>query len=322
VLERPGVTVHHGDGRTRLAGARDPFDLIVADMMFPTVAGAGNLFSREFYALVRRRLSDDGLFVHWLPGFLLAPEDLSSVAAAFLESFPDGSAWIGSIDAHRLVIGLAGGRVSGDRGRLLLDPAGLRRLAGSAPPLRDADPRLEIRSNRRGVDFGRENLLRLLEGSAMSPGWRLCAEAGLEEDPAAALALYRRSDVGDAAFLAEAILYERRLAQARQSALEGDGDRALLQLRRAASNPHYGGANLQLGDALAAAGRVDEAIAECEAATRKTPRSADASIRLAWLACEAGDRAKARRAFDAALRLRPDVPPLYEELARKLDQIR
>jgi len=165
VLERPGLTVHHADGRRVLADAPDPYDLIVVDMMFPTVAGAGNLYSREFYALARRRLTDDGLFVHWLPGFLLAPEDLAAIAAAFLESFPEGSAWIGYADPERLVLGLAGGRTAGsDRSRLLLSAAQLRRLAGEAAPLRDADPRLEIRSNRRGeTGFGRANLQRLLE---------------------------------------------------------------------------------------------------------------------------------------------------------------
>ena len=51
-----------------------------------------------------------------------------------------------------------------DRSRLLLTSAQLRRLAGDAAPLRDADPRLEIRSNRRGeTGFGRANLSHLLE---------------------------------------------------------------------------------------------------------------------------------------------------------------
>jgi len=340
ILERDQVRVYHEDGRTLLSGSPSPYDLIVTDMMFPTVAGAGNLFSREFYALARNRLSPDGVFVHWLPGFLLAPEDLSSIAAAFLESFPDGTAWIGSVDPHRLIIGLAGGAIAGSgQGRLILTSAELRRLAGAARPLRDADPRLEIRSNRRGadIDFGRENLLRLLEGWRATPAlpgcedarraWELCAEAGLEEEETSdrALALYREAartsaEVDDAAFAAQAILYERQLARARNSALEGDARRALLELRRAASNPLYGGANLELGEALAAAGRLSEAIAECETATRKNPRSADASIRLAWLACGTGDCEKARRALEAARRLRPDVPPLYEDLARRLDR--
>jgi len=339
VLERDRVRVHHEDGRTLLSDSPSSYDLIVTDMMFPTVAGAGNLFSREYYRLARSRLSSDGVFVHWLPGFLLAPEDLSSIAAAFLEAFPDGTAWIGSVDPHRLIVGLAGGAIErSGRGRLLLSAEELRRLAGAARPLRDADPRLELRSNRRGgdLDFGRENLLRLLDGWRATPvppgcedarrAWELCAEAGLEEETSErALALYREAErtsaeVDDAGFAAQAILYERQLARARSSALEGDAPRALLELRRAASNPFYGGANLELGEALAAAGRVSEAMAECETATRKSPRSADASIRLAWLACGTGDCEKARRALEAARRLRPDLPPLYEELARRLDR--
>ena len=156
VLDR--VRVHHEDGRTRLAGSAASYDLIVTDMMFPTVAGAGNLFSREYYALARSRLSADGVFVHWLPCFLLAPEDLAAITAGFLESFPDGTAWIGCSDPGRLIVGLAGGAV---KGVPHLRTEDLRRLAGAAPPLRDADPRLERRSNRSDVDFGGENLKRL-----------------------------------------------------------------------------------------------------------------------------------------------------------------
>ncbi|MBV8879205.1 MAG: fused MFS/spermidine synthase [Planctomycetaceae bacterium] len=321
VLDRPGVQVRHEDGRTLLVDATGTYDLIVTDMMFPTVAGAGNLFSREFYALARKRLSPDGLFVHWLPGFLIAPEDLSAIAAAFLESFPEGSAWIGCIDPRRLIIGFAGGTVSpaAPQGRRVLGPAELRRLAGSAAPLRDADPRLELRSNRRpaDVDFGRENLLRLQDG--LDRGWARTAEAGLVPDPSsdAALSLYREAsaDVDDAAFMLQTLVYERQLAQAREAAMAGDERRALSLLRRAASNPNYGGGNLQLSAALAG---TPEALTECEAATRKHPRSADAWFRLAWLAHGAGNREQARKALETALRLRPDVPPLYRELAGKL----
>jgi spermidine synthase len=300
------VVVHHGDGRTRLADEPGRFDLIVTDMMFPTVAGAGNVNSREYFALARRRLDDDGVFVHWLPCFLLAPEDLSSVVAAFMEAFPDGSAWIGHLDPRRLILGLAGGRVPSTGDRFALGPAELRALAGDARPLRDADPRLEIRSNRAGSDgaFGRENLLRILP-LLQSAEWQRYAEAGLAAmDGVDAFPLYRRVGNEDGAFAAQELLYERQLAQA--------------QLRRAARNPLYSGANLQLGEELAAAGRIDEAIAECEAAARKSPRSADASIRLARLAAASGRRDRAREALDAALRLRPDVPPLYEELSRRL----
>src|SRR5262249_7219755 len=160
--------------------------------------------------------------------FLLAPEDLRSTIAAFLESFPEGSAWIGYMEPRRFVLGLVGGSVASPlplpvRGRYALGPSELRVLAAGESPIRDADPKLEIRSNRRADEgaFGRENLSRVLgsmRSSAVLPGaetaregWRRLAEAGLAamedgEGSDRALLLYREAvraspDVEDAAFM-------------------------------------------------------------------------------------------------------------------------
>ena len=342
VLERPGIRVHHEDGRTLLMDADRPFDLVVADMIFPTSVGAGNLFSREFYALVRRKLAADGVFVHWVPCFLLAPEDLRATVAAFLEAFPEGSAWIGYMEPRRLILGLAGGAIAQARststsGRFALGPSPLRAFAAGEAPLRDADPRMEIRSNRTAPpgEFGRQNLEALVERMRASPvlpgaevardAWLLTADAGLAAMGGAesSLASYgeaaRRSpDVDDANFILQGLLFERQLRLARRSAIQGDEEQAVRLLRRAASNPLEAGGNLDLSEALAAAGLVKEALAQCEEAARKNPRSADATIKLAWLACAAGDHEKALQAYQAALHLRPDLPPFYEEVARRL----
>jgi tetratricopeptide (TPR) repeat protein len=337
VLERTNVRVNHEDGRARLLDASEPFDLIVTDMIFPTVVGAGNLFSREFYALARRRLAADGVFVHWLPCFLLAPEDLSSVTAAFLESFPEATAWFGYIGPDRLILGLAGGAPPAAFDRFALGPAELRRLAGAAAPLRDADPRLEFRSNRDTAGFGRENLLRVLEGLRSADlgederrersrqGWLRMAEAALAGRREASLALYREAarltpDPEDAEFEIRTLRYEGQLELARRAAEGGDEDTALRYFRQAASNPVFGGGNLGLAKLLAARGHLKSAVAECEQAARKNRRSADAHITLAWLACAASDFDRAREAFSTACRLRPDLPPFYEELGRRLAQ--
>jgi predicted membrane-bound spermidine synthase len=328
VLERGGVRVRHEDGRPMLADAPAPFDLIVCDMVFPTAPGAGNLFSREFYALARRRLTPDGLFVHWLPCFLLSPEDLSAVCAAFLDSFPEGSAWIGFFGPRRLILGLAGGAIGAPgRERLALGPAELRRLAGGAAPIRDADPRLEVRSREVPPDgsFGRENLRRLLEGGC-SRAWRLFAEAAVAElagDGERALGLYREAAAAgpgatDAEFFLESLAYEKRLEEARRAAGRGDREGAISILRRAAAHPLHGAGHLHLADALAATGRLGEVREELEKAVSKSPRSADAHLKLALVACTTGDAGRARLAFEAACALRPDRPAVYREVARFL----
>jgi hypothetical protein len=186
VLSKPGVRVRHGDGRTLLLDAPSSYDLIVADMIFPTVLGAGNLFSREFYGLARRKLTAGGLFVHWIPCFLLSPDDLSSVVAAFLTEFPDGSACIGYLGPSRLIVGLVGGRVP--LGQVALDADNLRALASGAAPIRDADPRLEGRSRESGDGrFGVMNLQRVMAlmegaGNPSTRAWMSFARGDLGED--------------------------------------------------------------------------------------------------------------------------------------------
>ncbi len=336
VLEQPGVRVRHGDGRPLLLDATAPYDLIVTDMIFPTVLGAGNLFSREFYALARRRLSHDGLFVHWVPCFLLSPEDLASTARAFLEEFPEGSAWIACFSPRRFILGLAGGSPRSGEGadRFALGPAELRLLAGGARPLRDADPRLETRSRQSGDGrFGISNLKRVTELMEGSPGtsqraWRLFAQAGMaelsaeDEAPGSprrrfwrdrASTLYR--DVAqlapgatDAEFHLSCLAYERNLEAAGEAFARRDVDALLENLRRAASYPGSGAGNLHLADLLASRGSFREAASELAKAVHKSPRSADAHLKLAILSRELDDPATARRAFEAATRLRAERP--------------
>lgn len=59
-LERPNVTLHVDDGRNFLLMNRKKYDVITADIILPRHAGAGSLYSREYYELVRNALADDG----------------------------------------------------------------------------------------------------------------------------------------------------------------------------------------------------------------------------------------------------------------------
>lgn len=343
VLERSQVRVRHGDGRPMLADDPEPYDLIVTDMVFPTAAGAANLFSREFYALARRRLTPDGLFVHWLPCFQLSPEDLSSVCAGFLEAFPDGSAWIGFLGPRRLILGLAGGAVRGAEreevaARRALGPAELRDLAAGADPIRDADPRLEHRSRPRSDGSYGEANLRRVTAHLREPAWLRFAEAGVAEvqadlEPRGSFGkrylrdrageLYREAAAAapgrtDAEFFLKNLAYERDLESAESASALRDSAGLLASLRRASAHPLYGAAHQNLAEALASRGRLDEAIGELEKAISKSPRSADAHLKLAMMALATGDLGRARRALESASALRPELPPLYKEMARRI----
>ena len=345
VLKREEVSVFYGDGRTLLADAGDSFDLIVTDMVFPTALGAGNIFSREFYDLARRRLSDDGLFVHWIPCFQLSPDDFSSVCAAFLSVFPEGTAWIGFMGPNRFILGLAGGAVSerlpqGVAGRLALGPAQLSGLAKGATPIRDGDPRLEYRSSPYWNEepFGEINLGRVLVAMRSMPtdghqgkvrmAWLNFAEGRLAElrsAPGNAISHYKKAsevapDVTDAETFLETLRYRQHMEAARMASVRGDRDTMIRKLQDASLHPYQVEANLRLAEVISLSPQRDPAkvMAELEKVIAKRPRSADAYLRMALVARSHNDLERAREAFRAACSLRPDRPPIYQELARDL----
>jgi spermidine synthase len=86
-LNSPLSHVVTDDGRSFLERTKEQFDVIAIDPPPPVGAAASSLlYSKEFYALARTRLNNDGLLQQWLPGGDAATR--ASVARALQESFP------------------------------------------------------------------------------------------------------------------------------------------------------------------------------------------------------------------------------------------
>jgi spermidine synthase len=67
VLRDPRIEHVFGDGRLILATTGETFDIIEADALRPDSAYAGNLYSDEYFRLVRDHLKPGGLAVTWVP---------------------------------------------------------------------------------------------------------------------------------------------------------------------------------------------------------------------------------------------------------------
>ena len=65
LLSDPRVDIHVGDGRKFLLSSDDRFDVLTVDVVRPQAAFSGNLYSVEFYELLRSRLEGDGLVSQW-----------------------------------------------------------------------------------------------------------------------------------------------------------------------------------------------------------------------------------------------------------------
>ncbi|MFH1763770.1 MAG: tetratricopeptide repeat protein [Gemmatimonadota bacterium] len=88
VLGEPNYTVIRGDGRNYALVSDETYDVISIDATSPKMAGNGSLYSLEFYRLLRKRSTEEGLLVQWLPFHLLSDEETRMTARTFQAVFP------------------------------------------------------------------------------------------------------------------------------------------------------------------------------------------------------------------------------------------
>jgi spermidine synthase len=106
LLQRPNVHLHVDDGRNFLMMARKKYDVITADIILPRHAGAGSLYSKEYYELVRDSLAEGGLAMQWNGGD--SATEYKLLMRTFLSVFPhttlwgDGSLMLGSMKPFTL----------------------------------------------------------------------------------------------------------------------------------------------------------------------------------------------------------------------------
>lgn len=91
VLRQPNVRYRIDDGRNYLLLTTRKYDIITADIIRPYTAGAGNLYSREYFELARDALADDGIMMQWVAG--LPEAQHKAIMRTFLTVFPDATLW-------------------------------------------------------------------------------------------------------------------------------------------------------------------------------------------------------------------------------------
>ncbi len=199
VLDDPRLAVHIDDGRNYLLSTRKSYDVITAEPMHPHLAGTVNLYTREYFELVRSRLRAGGICSHWIPLNRMKPMEVKQAVQAFRAVFPHtvlflqtaeaivvGSDRPLTIDVERWRRLLGDARVSHDLAEVglsgiaqllstyMVDDAGLRRYVGGVGPVTDDRPTLEffgsyaraergLAENIRQIVAERDPLQRLLE---------------------------------------------------------------------------------------------------------------------------------------------------------------
>ena len=135
VFSRPNVHLRVDDGRNYMLLTRRKYDVVTADVIHPIYAGSGNLYSAEYFRIIRRVLKPGGIVLQWVAG---TDAEYKTIARTFLSVFPETTAW----KDGTLLVGS-------------VEPLGLRR--------RDFDWKLQVPGRARGVhDLGIKTFEELL----------------------------------------------------------------------------------------------------------------------------------------------------------------
>ncbi len=137
-LDDARVRAHVEDGRQYLLTTERRYDLITGEPPPPRVAGVVNLYTSEYFHLMRARLAPGGIVTYWLPVDQLMLADTQAIVGAFCGAFPDCSLWNGA-GLNWMLVGTEGRRGPPSEGQfvnLWNDPvvgAGLRRIGIERP---------------------------------------------------------------------------------------------------------------------------------------------------------------------------------------------
>jgi predicted membrane-bound spermidine synthase/tetratricopeptide (TPR) repeat protein len=93
VLEDKRVRVIPTDGRNYILATPKFYDVITAEPSNPWIAGIANLYTREFYQVIKSKIKDDGIFAQWFHNYSMSPDDFRMVFRTFAEAFPHVSLW-------------------------------------------------------------------------------------------------------------------------------------------------------------------------------------------------------------------------------------
>jgi predicted membrane-bound spermidine synthase/predicted Zn-dependent protease len=318
VLLDPRVHVTFDDARNFLFTTRQKYDVIISEPSNPWISGVATLFTREFYAAVRGRLTPGGVFVQWMQAYSLYPQDLRMLFATFLTEFHGATLWHG--DAPDLILmapsppsgeilqrakalyGLPGlhedfahlgmEEADGLFGFYLLDEAGLRKFSSGAQINTDDQTLLEYHAPRSLLVHGLEDENRdaiLLEQKNPLP----------EDFP---------PDARDAALAVSAAT----------SVNQEDADGAERFLRALDHRPVTAGIATIRGRAALAHSNFQSAFRAFDAALAINPNSLEAAWGLAETGRRFGNNEKARQALRQILERDPGNLRALESLV-KLD---
>ncbi|MDO8446220.1 MAG: fused MFS/spermidine synthase [Deltaproteobacteria bacterium] len=92
-LDDPRVSLIIGDARRHLTVSRKKYDIIIDEPSNPWIAGSSNLFTLEFFRLVKDRLNENGILCQWFNLYTIDTSELKILLNTFRTVFPHVTVW-------------------------------------------------------------------------------------------------------------------------------------------------------------------------------------------------------------------------------------
>lgn len=94
-LKDKRLSIEQNDGRNYLLATDEKYDVIISEPSNPWQVGVCNLFTKEYFDIVRQRLASHGIFSLWLQTFEVGPKNIREVLAAIHSVFPYTLTFVG-----------------------------------------------------------------------------------------------------------------------------------------------------------------------------------------------------------------------------------
>jgi spermidine synthase len=94
VFKDKRCAIHIDDAKTFFSSAHKKYDLIVSEPSNPWVSGVASLFSVEFFELISKHLSKQGMLVQWFHLYEMSPELIASIVMSIDKCFIDFKAFV------------------------------------------------------------------------------------------------------------------------------------------------------------------------------------------------------------------------------------
>lgn len=93
VYTDPRSVIYIEDAKTFFSLHNKKYDIIISEPSNPWVSGVSGLFSQEFYRLLNRYLTDEGIFVQWIQLYEMNNDIVISILKAISGNFSDFAAY-------------------------------------------------------------------------------------------------------------------------------------------------------------------------------------------------------------------------------------